>query len=105
MNLTNEAIVFIFIWILWCSLPFITPRVFNLLPQLKADTLFWRMTEWHIRFPVLIAIGYMMDTLYSNRPHESYAAPEFYAILYTSSLVFSVPAMVYYLARHKKLSL
>ena len=105
MNLTYEAIVFIAIWLVWCSLPFMTPQAFNLLPKLKADTLFWRMAEWHLRFPALIGIGYMMDTLYSNRPHESYAAPEFYAILYTSSLVFSVPAVIYYLARHKKLSL
>lgn len=105
MSITFSAYAFIAFWLLWCALPFISARKLTLLPSLKTDTLLWRMAEWHLRFPVLIGAGYMLDSLYSNRPHESYAAPEFYAILYTSSLVFSVPAVVLYLARHKKLGI
>lgn len=105
MNINFEVYGFIALWLVWCSLPFITPKNLNLLPRTKADTLLWRVLEWHWRFPLFIAAGYLFDSALSNRPHESYMALDFYAILYTSSLVFSVPSLVWYLARHKKFNI
>lgn len=104
MDVTLPVLGFLIFWLLWCSLPFISSPKLTLFPQLKADTLIWRVVEWHVRFPVLMLVGYVLDTLYSNRPHESYVALDFYAIIYTASLVFSVPALLIYLGTRQKLS-
>ena len=78
-----------------------SPAKFTLIPRFK-DSLITRLGEWGWRLAFIFYIGFLIDTHYSNAPHQFYTEWALWLTFLITCACFTLPGYLYWRYKNKK---
>lgn len=100
MNTGAAALLLLIIAVVFANLPFLTDRMFGLLPK-PVKNGWWRLAELIVYFAMFVAIGRGLEAYVSRLQPQAW---QFYAITFLIFLVLGYPGFVWRYLRRRRSS-